>query len=361
MYETIAYRAYIQGKQNRPTEAKPTPHFLDDCFKGAHSFFAEQLGNEVTIIGWDKARRFNTAFCIKIGSTLETEFVENFRRPFSHYGAHVACDEKVFQFNSNQSGMLRVIPAKHQKGLWNTTMAVTLQSGLPYLIDSVCATEITDMDEHTTMISIFEHQVKILREKPFDRETFSCGTWDSYYGTNEALQYLRRVQQPFIWAINAQRFGPIVSLLTDYVRQSGQMAFAVRDKDFGRQRPEVMSCFWSKDSKKGKRYTITNYLKSVDHKRRKGYIPGFMEYEETFASCDKFNRRLHDKSWPCKYAKSAYSVEVQSGHDFLFTAALVNMHHLWKTLDWKNRKLMSFQMFTQNLALEILANNFNEL
>ena len=139
------------------------------------------------------------------------------------------------------------------------------------------------------------------------------------------------------------------------------MAFAIRETNFAKQRLELMSCFWSKDSKKGKRFTITNHLKKVDHKRRKGYIPGFMEYEETFAACDKYNRRLHDKSWPCRYAAGIYSVEILAGHDFLFTSALVNLHHLWKTLDWKNRKLLTFQMFTQELADAIMGNDFSDL
>ncbi len=195
------------------------------------------------------------------------------------------------------------------------------------------------MDEHTTMISIFERQVEIIRHLPLDRGVFSCLTYDSYYGTVEALQYFRKLQQPFIWAINTQRFGPIVSLITDQVRQSGQMAFAIRETDFAKQRLELMSCFWSKDSKKGKRFTITNHLKKVDHKRRKGYM-GFMEYEETFAACDKYNRRLHDKSWPCRYAAGIYSVEILAGHDFLFTSALVNLH--MENFELEKSKIVDF-------------------
>ena len=72
-----------------------------------------------------------------------------------------------------------------------------------------------------------------------------------------------------------------------------QMAFAVREIDLSHERVQLMWCLWSKDSKKGKWFTMTNYLKKVDHKRRYGYIPGFMECEETFAPCDKYNRRLH--------------------------------------------------------------------
>ncbi len=138
MYETLGYRILIQGRQEHSTEANPTKHFLDLQFQNARQFFVKTLGKDIRIISFDKARRFNTAFCLKVGSDIETKLVTNFRVPFSHYGEHEACDEKVFEFNSASSGMLCVISAKHQKGLWNTTMACTLQSGLPYLIDSVC-------------------------------------------------------------------------------------------------------------------------------------------------------------------------------------------------------------------------------
>ena len=359
LYEVLAYRIFIQGRQERPSEADPDRHFLELQFKRANAHFVAFHGKDANTIGYDKARRFNGAFCVKVGSNLEMVLVQNFRVPFVHYGANVAADEKVFEFNSAKSGMLRVIPAKSQKGLWNSTLCATLPSGLSYLIDSLCATEIADMDEHTTMMVTFERQIAVLRSKPLERGEFSCVTYDSYYGTVEALQYLRGLQQPFIWAVNPQRILPLVDLISDRVRESGQMAFAVRELDFARQRPELLSCFWSKDSKKGKRYTITNYLKKVDHKRRGGYIPGFMEYEETFAACDKFNRRLHDKSWPHRYAAGVYSVEILAGHDFLFTSALVNMHHLWKTIDWKNRKSLSFKAFTQQLAEEITESDFS--
>ena len=172
------------------------------------------------------------------------------------------------------------------------------------------------------------------------------------------LQMLRDQHVPFIAAINPQWFTPIVQLLTDRVQASGDMCFAVHDSDRRGDPKELATCFYSPDSKKGKRFTLTNYLKEIGHKRRRGHIPGFDEYEENFAGCDSFNRRLHDKSWQCKYASLSYSVEIQAGHNFLFTCALVNAQHLWKTLDFQNRENTSFKSFTEALALEIVGYDF---
>ncbi len=115
LYETMAYRALIQGRQERPSEAHPNKHFLDDQFKSAHAHFVEMQKSNVTIIGWDSARRLNGVICFKVGSDVESDLVANFREPFVHYGANVAADEKVFEFNSAKSGMLRVIPASTRK------------------------------------------------------------------------------------------------------------------------------------------------------------------------------------------------------------------------------------------------------
>ena len=116
-YEALAYRAYIQGQQVRLSEASPNDHFLEDQFKAASAYFKATLEEGITFTNWDVAKRMNSAICITVGTELESDLVDNFRSVLSSYGEVVCCDEKVFEFNSSKSGMLRVIPAKHQKGL----------------------------------------------------------------------------------------------------------------------------------------------------------------------------------------------------------------------------------------------------
>ena len=361
LYEAMAYGVVIQGAQEKSSEANPTKYPLEQRFKEAGALLAASVQEGVQILSYDLARRIYGGWCMRVGSSVETTLAENFRSVILAYGEVVACDEKVFEFNSAHSGMLRVIPAKHQKGLWNYTMCVTLSPDLPYLIDTRCATEISALDEHIKMTELMEYQTKIARLRPVGRNVFPCMVYDSYYGTVEGLQLMRKYQQPFIWCCNPQRFGDLVSLLDGSVRESGQSAFAVRKKDNARDREELLTCFWSRDGRKGKQYTITNYLKQVDHKRRPGHIPGAFEYQYNFASCDKYNRRLHDKSWPHRYAGGTISVEYRAGHDFLFTCALVNLHQLWKSLDFAERKTESFKQFTEALAKEIVASDMSAM
>ena len=357
-YEALAYRVYIQGQQAQPSGARKDRDFLAHQFEGAAKYFTSNLPANMCFVEPDLARRLNSALCIQVGTELESRLAARFRAVLSSFGEVICCDEKVFEFNSAKSGMLRVIPAKHQKGLWNYTMCVYLSCGLAYLIDTRCATEISDLDEHVTMPAIIQHQIDIAQSKNVQRAHKSCMVWDSYYLTILCVQMLREQRVPFVAPINSQRFEPIVALLTDHVQASGEMCFAVRQPDRAGDAKELATCFYSPDSKKGKRFTLTSYLVQVDHKRRKGHIPGFDEYQSNFSGCDSFNRRLHDKSWPHHYGGKSYSVEVQAGYDFLFTCALVNVHHLWKELSWNDRKIESFADFTAALALELLQLNY---
>lgn len=359
VYHSFAYRVYIQGKQNGPKESNPQKHALIDAFDDAQCYLSKTLKDQTKLTESDKARRINSWICVKVGSEFEKRLSSNFRSALSSYGEIVACDEKVFEFDSPTSGFFRKIPNKGQKGLWNYTMCVTLSPNIPFLIYSRCATEISNLDQHITMVGLMQEQIDVVREKPVARGHYPCIVYDSFYGTVAGLQLCRKLRQPFIWALNPQRFGSIVELVSDSVRKTGDMAFAVRAKDDAKELEELLTCFWSPDSKKGKRFTITNYLKRANHKKRKGYIPGFMEYEYSFSGCDSYNRRLHDKSWCHRYGAGKYSVEMQAGHNFLFTCALVNCHHLWKSLDFENRKKVSFQEFTTDLAVEIVRKDWS--
>ena len=103
---------------------------------------------------------------------------------------------------------------------------------------------------------------------------------------------------------------------------------------------------------------VTNYLVRRGEKKTKGHVPGFDEYELGFNTCDVFNRSLNDKSWPHRYSGRGVSSEIQSGSDFLFTAAFVNLWNLWRTLDFESRKDTKFEDFCVLLAKDIVMTQF---
>eukprot|EP00957_Ditylum_brightwellii_P053025 4020895-Ditylum_brightwellii.AAC.1 len=54
---------------------------------------------------------------------------------------------------------------------------------------------------------------------------------------------------------------------------------------------------------------------------------------------------MHGKTWPCK-SKG----DVNSEFNYLYTATLLNTHHLWIDADPVNRMCMSFKLFFIGLA-----------
>jgi len=123
MYQSLAMQILIFGKQEKPTENTKNRHALSDAFKTSYGYLR---GNSdgFNILGADRSRRLQSLMCLKVGTRLEKELSKNFFKFVVNPGEVIACDEKVFEHDSEKSGMMRVIRAKNQKGLWNYTAYV---------------------------------------------------------------------------------------------------------------------------------------------------------------------------------------------------------------------------------------------
>jgi hypothetical protein len=58
----------------------------------------------------------------------------------------------------------------------------------------------------------------------------------------------------------------------------------------------------------------------------------FLTYKATFNVCDKFNRCLHQKTWP--HRKGGYIRFRDQGaqHDYMFSCILINTVNVWLEL-----------------------------
>ena len=59
-------------------------------------------------------------------------------------------------------------------------------------------------------------------------------------------------------------------------------------------------------------------------------IPVYNYYNTTFGGCDKFNSRMHGHTWPFRSGGHGRKGLDGNGFDYLFTAMLVNIFHVWK-------------------------------
>ena len=368
MYEALAMRIYLMGKQNGPKEVRRNKNALESDIREAVKYFntvcRDADGNPYAITEPDLLRRCISALYFEVGTRDEIDLCRYFRALLSSAGQFGACDEKVFQHDTASSGMIRVVPAKKQVGLWNYTVCLRLSGGLqganyyPFLVYTRCHTENTNLDEHVTTAAIIRAQVKFLRLLQPNRRFSTILVWDSYYGTLASLQYLREQRIPSIWCLNVQRFASYRALLDRFVQKTSDMAFAERAKDEARDLDELITVFWSPDHRKAKRWTWTNALHRENEAKKGGYIPGFDHYEHAFNICDVFNRELHDKSWPYRYSGKSQSSEIQAGSDFLITIATVNMWNYWRSLDVPQQHVLSYERFCTQLATLVMCEEF---
>ena len=125
VYQMLAYRIFIYGRQKRPQENRRDEKAIINAFQAAR----KHCGGD-NLLGSDRARRLNTYMCLRVDHWHQTDLVDNFQSVLLSCGEVLVCDEKVFDFDSANAGWVRVIPAKKQVGLWNYTACVWLSGEL---------------------------------------------------------------------------------------------------------------------------------------------------------------------------------------------------------------------------------------
>lgn len=201
-----------------PKEVRQRKNSLDDAVAAAAQVFHD-AGTD--LCDQDLVRRIMTSLILHVGTEQESSLFSRFRGMLVSAGQIIGCDEKLFEYDSASSHMVRVVPGKKQVGLWNYTMCVWLDSKHPFCIYSSCHTEITNLDQHVTMPELITEQIRIARELQPRRGFQSCLVWDSYYLTQLCVQILRAERVPYIAAINPQRFSALCSTIDRFASKVG--------------------------------------------------------------------------------------------------------------------------------------------
>lgn len=73
--------------------------------------------------------------------------------------------------------------------------------------------------------------------------------------------------------------------------------------------------------------------RKADIDRMKNHIPCYYFYKFSFDACDRFNRNLHDKSWPHARGGSGTRGDFLNQHDFAMAVLLQNIFSLFDELN----------------------------
>jgi hypothetical protein len=106
---------------------------------------------------------------------------------------------------------------------------------------------------------------------------------------------LAEVNVKYIAAITRNRFPQVFEKLTRKVDKPGQW--------WGINNPNTSESalyYWSYESCIGKKMVYTNAFEICAAKKDEPVVPIFDHYKASFYSCDRFNRALHDRTWPHK-------------------------------------------------------------
>ena len=94
--------------------------------------------------------------------------------------------------------------------------------------------------------------------------------------------------------------------------------------------------------------------KTSKKRSRKSTIPVYSEYAEMFNLCDRFNRNLHERTWPHKRGGLHKKWEPENYHNFALSAVLQNIFNLYHAINDEDHTKISFCQFCCSLADDIV-------
>lgn len=150
---------------------------------------------------------------------------------------------------------------------------------------------------HTSVVSIVQHWISIVKAKPHPIVNLSCVAFDSYYSSADSLNLCIQEAAPFMASVklNNHQASQLVQTGVNTPGES-QMAYSETTN-------ELVVHHFSLDENIGRKTVATNVMRRLAPlaRTRNTYTtPAYDEYKHMFSLCDLFNRNLHDRGWPLR-------------------------------------------------------------
>lgn len=349
LVKLLAYQIMITGKQQRPVEAekKKNKNALRTAFKEAIA--KQEKRHRGHALGYNKALQLHAHFWVSPDYCEIKEINANLQSCIKSLGESLAGDEKLFEY----TGLSYLIRKKGDKqvGLWIYEACASLRNGLPLLLYLRLHTANKHVGETVPVHLVVQDWVDLLHQKG-KPETILAH--DHYYFSKEARDTIMNAS-PKVKVIasvsGSERFAVIHDLVKKKVTESGEWAAAYNDKTsefylhhHDPERGVGKKSLWS-----------VNALKVDSRVRRSQYlIPGYDLYGQIFSTCDRFNRRLHDRTFPHRYGggKNGYG-DMSAFFDFIRSSVLQNTFNIFHQLRGRDPETMNFGDYCEMLANEL--------
>lgn len=94
---------------------------------------------------------------------------------------------------------------------------------------------------------------------------------------------------------------------------------------------ELFVHHWDTNKSVGKKYVLSNaFVETKKLRSNECVVPVYDHCKESFNSCDKFNRAMHDRKYPHKSGGNGVSGEGGQIHMFILSSLLQNVFNLWE-------------------------------
>jgi hypothetical protein len=113
--------------------------------------------------------------------------------------------------------------------------------------------------------------------------------------------------------------------------------------------------YYSPDSRIGRKNVMSNAFQVTQKKHRKYYVPVFDEFGVLFSTCDRFNRRLYQCTWPHKRGGRSMLGDRGAQHNYAMSSVLQNVFNVWFQCSGVDSKSVDFSTNCLLLADELYA------
>ena len=355
----IACQIRILAFQKKPMENSKNTRPLRESLEEARNRFGKVLYGDTltefprfTCPGLVILEFLNSRF--QFTSEFFDSISKNFQAIVKRLGEYAAGDEKLLHFTGDSKNIRMILTKPDRVGHWFYELAIKLKNGLSYLLHFRA-----HISDPKNKVSIKTSEIV----KQWTTITTTLGgsganpnaltVFDSYYLCNYGRKHCIENKKMFIGAIQRSRFESICLPLSGLAHEKGQVAAAYNEKT-----NELLIKYFDPTHDHPK-YVLSNaFIKrkkpqTSKKKKRTHTVPVYSEYALIFNLCDRFNRNLHERTWP--YKSGGYQCKGEHGnyHNFALSAILQNAFNLYHAINDEKHTEVSFCDFCCRLADDI--------
>lgn len=264
---------------------------------------------------------------------------KNFGGMVAAFGESVAGDEKLYHFTGDH-GTVRLVVSKPDKvGQWMYQLCCKTETGQPYLLH----TKMHDNSDGKaiSIASIVQEWIDAIKLVAVEGEALPMLVGDSYYLGAESRGVLTSEEMPCSFCCKKDRVAVEWATLEHLYREkTGDSSLTVKPgKHWAMYNTKTHAVFCvHHDTQKGLgvKYNLSHGLVRSTNlhvvRRNKDVIPGYSYYKCMFEVCDRFNRNLHDRTYPKARGGNGTSGAYLNAHDFYMACILQNVFTVYDHL-----------------------------